>query len=205
MRQFENKKKFVLPLLALFYVLNSSDAYAWSLVKSVGKVSFKEKGKKTTLNEGSELKAGHSIMTQNDGKVFLKEGDSEIWIGPDSEFSLGRLADSEKSKLGRLDVLKGKLRAKFKKPLGPEAFPYEVKARSVVAGVRGTEFFVDVQVSEEKICTLEGLVRVTSIASAAESWDVSAGHGLFVKPNEMPKVRETSIENQKKWLEATSF
>ena len=192
-------------MLMIFLLGLPATARAWSVEKTAGEVSYLSKRMKATPKIGAELHAGDKIITGADGKVLLKDGESEIWLGSVTEFEVHKLADTGKSVMGRLDVLKGKLRAKFKRPGGPESYPYEVKMKSVVAGVRGTEFFVDVDGSEEKLCTLEGLVRVTSVKSAAESWDVEAGHGLFIKPGEMPKVRETSAELQAKWLGATSF
>jgi hypothetical protein len=195
-----------LPILALTTaVVAPAPAMAWSIQKTVGEVSLVVKGKKSAAKEGTELKEGDKLITGADGKALLKDGESEVWLGSATDFQVHKLADTTKAIMGRLDVLKGKLRAKFKRPSGPESYPYEVKMKSVVAGVRGTEFFVDVEGADEKLCTLEGLVRVTSAKSEADTWDVGAGHGLFIKPNEMPKVRETSAELQKKWTDATTF
>jgi hypothetical protein len=179
--------------------------FAWSIEKFQGVVSVEQKKHKTAPAAGLEMKAASSITTGSDGKVFVKEGESEVWIGPNTHFTIVKLADSDKGTMGRFDILKGQIRAKFKRPSGPEAFPYEIKARTIVAGVRGTEFFVAVSGDEEKVCTLEGLVRVTSVKSSAESWDVPAGKGLFAKPREMPKVRETTPEQAKAWIDATTF
>lgn len=188
----------------------SANASAWTVHKVEGSVqlidvhSAKASGG-STVQVAVELKAGQGLQTGADGKVQLVDGESEIWIAPSSRFEVHQLADLEKSKMGRLDLLKGRLRAKFKRPSGPEVYPYEVKLHSVVAGVRGTEFFVEVDGGKEQVCTLEGLVRVSAVKSAAESWDVAAGHGLYIKPGEMPKVRETAADQQKKWIEATAF
>jgi hypothetical protein len=193
-----------------FLILSiAPQAFGWSISKTQGGVSVEEKKLTKPAEIGQELKAGSKIVTGADGKVFVKNhetnGESEIWIGPNAQFVIAKLADTEKGTKGRFDVLKGQIRAKFKRPSGPEAFPYEVKARSIVAGVRGTEFIVAVAGEEEKVCTLEGLVRVTSVKSSAESWDVPAGKGLFVKPREMPKVRETTPEQAKAWVDSTTF
>lgn len=185
----------------VYSVFFSELSFGWSIKKSTGKFEIKGPKGKTA----ADLVVGQSVITGLDGKVLLMDGESEVWIGPSSNFQIYRYADPEASVVGRLDLIAGKLRAKFKRPSGPEAFPYEVKTRSVVAGVRGTEFFIEVDSLDEKVCTLEGLVRVSSLRSAAESWDVAAGHGLFIKPREMPKVRETPLEQQKKWIEATTF
>jgi len=194
-------------IIAAFAVVGfvASISNAWTVQKTIGDTTLVIDGKKSPAKEGVELKAGDKVVTGADGKALLKDGESEVWIGSATDFQVHKLADVSKSVMGRLDILKGKMRAKFKRPSGPESYPYEVKMKSVVAGVRGTEFFVDVDGADEKLCTLEGLVRVTSVKSAAESWDVGAGHGLFIKPNEMPKVKETSLELQTKWTAATTF
>lgn len=192
----------VVGLLAQFI---TSVAFSWTIQKSQGGVTLKVKGKRQAAAEGTVLKEGDSIDTAADGKMQLHDGESDLWLGSSTTFTVHALTNEDFSKMGRLDLIKGKLRAKFKRPSGPQDYPYEVKTKSVVAGVRGTEFFVAVEGAEEKVCTLEGLVRVSSVKSAAESWDVAAGHGLFIKPNEMPKVRETSAEQAKKWVDATSL
>lgn len=180
-------------------------AFAWTVEKTQGEVSIQQKKKTTPLAVGTELKAGDVLITGTNGRVLLKDDESMLWIGSATNFKVHKLADVDNDVMGRLDVIKGKIRAKFKRPSGPQAYPYEVKARSVVAGVRGTEFFIAVDGSEDRVCTLEGLVRVTSVKTSAESWDVASGHGLFVKPNEMPKVRETTPEQAKTWTDATSI
>jgi len=183
----------------------SSVAYPWTIDKVQGGVTLSSKGKKTPAAEKVALKKGDVLETAADGKILLRDGESEIWLASSTRMSVHKLTDADREAMGRLDLATGQMRAKFKKPLGPQAYPYEVKTKSLIVGVRGTEFFVSVAGSDEQVTTLEGLVRVSSARSAAESWDVAAGHGLFVKPNEMPKVRETSGDQAKKWIEATSF
>lgn len=194
-------------IAALFLLaqLFTSMAYGWTIQKSAGAVTLKVKGKKQPAANGTVLKEGDTVETGADGKAQIQDGESEVWLAPSTTFTVHALTNEDFSKKGRLDLIMGKLRAKFKRPSGPQDYPYEVKTKSVVAGVRGTEFFVAVEGAEEKVCTLEGLVRVSSAKSAAEYWDVAAGHGLFIKPNEMPKVRETSADQAKKWVDATSF
>lgn len=195
-------------LIAVGLIANvlTSEALAWTVQKVQGAVTLKSgSSPKRPAGSATVLKAGDSLETGADGKAMLQDGESEIWLGQGSRFVVRKLTNDDQSLMGRLELLQGKLRAKFKRPSGPQEYPYEVKTKSVVAGVRGTEFFVSVEGGEEKVCTLEGLVRVTSVKSAAESWDVPAGRGLFVKPNEMPKVRETAADQAKKWVDATSF
>ncbi len=190
--------------LTLASCLLASPAFAWKIEKSQGSVSVETKGKQTPAAVGVELLEGQIVVTGSDGRALIKDGESEVWLGSGTRFQLQAVADSEADKEGRLDLLAGRLRAKFKKPLGPSEFPYKVRVKTVVAGVRGTEFFVAIDGSEEKICTLEGLVRVSSI-KGAEFWDVPKNKGLFVKPKEMPKVRETSASQSKQWIEQTTF
>jgi ferric-dicitrate binding protein FerR (iron transport regulator) len=71
--------------------------------------------------------------------------------------------------------------------------------------VRGTEFIVANEKNEERVATLEGLVRVSGVKSSGEFWDVSAGHVLVIIPNEMPKVRETRPALAEQWKKETTF
>jgi hypothetical protein len=190
--------------VSIFYFV-ASNAHAWTIEKVQGVASVVSQGKKQAAAVGTKLPAGAIIETKADGKVELKDGESLLWLAPNSKFLLRKLTNDDYSEVGILEITKGSLRAKFKRPEGPDTFPYEVRSKSVVASVRGTEFIVSVEGRDEQVCTLEGLVRVSSLKSAAEGWDVSARHGLFVKPNEMPKVRETSAEQEKKWLEVTTL
>jgi len=192
-------------VLILLAQLFTSAAFSWTIQRSQGTVMLKAKGQKRAAAAGAVLKEGDTLETGADGKAQLQDGESELWLASSTTFTVHKLTNEDFSKKGRLDLITGKLRAKFKRPSGPQDYPYDVKTKSVVAGVRGTEFFVAAEGGEEKVCTLEGLVRVSSAKSAAEYWDVAAGRGLFIKPNEMPKVRETSSDQAKKWVEATSF
>ncbi len=186
-------------------VVAPDSAFAWTVQKIKGQVSVINGKVKVPAEVGTVLKVGDTVETAADSKAMLQEGESEIWLAPTTQLAVHKLVTPGKSELGRFDILAGKLRAKFKKTSGPEAFPYEVRLKSVVAGVRGTEFFMAIEGDDEKVCTLEGLVRVTSLKSRAESWDVKAGKGLFIKPNEMPKVRDTTDEQVKKWIDISSF
>jgi hypothetical protein len=205
------KRMALVPNLRTFFLVGavtlflSGDAWAWNVKKTNGQVSVTSQGKKVPALVGGILKEGDTVETAGDSKVMIQEGESEVWLAPGTRFVVHKLANAEKSVTGRFEMLAGKLRAKFKKPSGPEVFPYEIRIRSVVAGVRGTEFFMAMDGEEERVCTLEGLVRVTSLKSAAESWDVAAGKGLFIKSNEMPKVRDTTAEQVKKWVDISSF
>ena len=179
----------------------------WAIERVSGNVSLERKGAKAAKIEGEAkmpLKSGDLVVTNADGKALLKDGESEVWLGPQTKFAMQKLVGSDESD-GRLDVITGKARVKFKRPSGPQEFPYKVRARTVVAGVRGTEFFVAVDGPEEKVCTFEGLVRVTSIRAASQSWDVAEGRGLIIKPNEMPKVRETTKAQSEDWRQSTTF
>jgi hypothetical protein len=198
-------KTFCLTIaISLVASFAAAPAFAWKIEKSQGSVSIETKGKSAPAAAGAELTEGQTVVTGADGRALIKDGESEVWLGSGSRFLLQAVADADADKEGRLDLLAGRLRAKFKKPLGPSEFPYKVRVKTVVAGVRGTEFFVAIDGSEEKICTLEGLVRVSSI-KGAEFWDVPKGKGLFVKPKEMPKVRETTDAQSKQWVEQTTF
>lgn len=205
-RKSENLKFMFLAATVLAVSGSTYSAEAsWTMKKFSGNVSIDRKGGKVPASADLELKSGDTIATEADGKAYLQDGESEIWVGSSSRLKMHKLIKPDSDGDGRMDLLLGKVRAHFKRPSGPQEFPYKIRARSVVAGVRGTEFFISVDKSDEKVCTLEGLVRVTSLHSSSELWDVAAGKGLFVKPGEMPKVRETSKEQMDEWKKQTDI
>jgi len=189
--------------LAVFFIAR---AHAWTIEKTQGTVKLAE-GKKSpeVPLSGTEFKPGVTVTTGADGKAFIRDGESELWLAPKSQLFFKNAPDDENDLKGQFEVKVGKVRAKFKRPSGPVSFSYEVRAKSVIASVRGTEFIVLFEEKEERVATFEGSVRVTSLKSAAESWDVPAGRALVVKPNEMPKVRDTSGDSKKSLTEATTF
>ena len=163
------KIKAVCRLGSFAVSLSSAVALAWTVDKTEGEASVKK---------GDIIKTGQTVTTGTSGRVLLKEAGSELWIAGDSRVKLEAPA-AVKKKQAMLDVLQGKVRAKIApQPKGSE-FPYGVRTRSVVAGVRGTEFYVAVDAKEEKVCTLEGLVRLESVSAEGKSWDLPAGKGYF--------------------------
>lgn len=188
--------------VAVFF-LGFSTAHAWQIERLQGEVKIEGKAGASAAQEKAQLAQGSVVVTGKASKALLKDGESEVWVAPNSRFSIEKTANDDS--LGMLRVLQGAIRAKFKRPSGPEEFPYKVKLKTIVAGVRGTIFFAAIDGNEEKVCTFEGLVRVSPVKSAGETWDVAAGRGLFVKPREMPRVRELTAQQKDQWLEATTF
>ena len=195
--------KFYVPVLLL--LTTAFSANAWTVRQVQGIASLQIDGQFQPLKAGLALQPDQTIVTGKDGRVQLREGNSEIWISSSTEFKLGgATVDVAKKKLVLLEVLRGKVRARFQKLPDETESPFKVKMRTVVCGVRGTEFFAAVGTEDEKVCTLEGHVVVTKLDDENTKWELPVGKGLFLTKGQTPEVKETSPNQMSLWVTATS-
>ncbi len=100
-----------------------------------------------------DFKDGNQIVLQSDSKLKVDEYE----------------ADSKKDKRAVLDLIHGKVRNKVQQKYEGAKSSYQVKTRSAVAGVRGTDFLVSYSLDpstnkvESKVETLSGHVLLASL------------------------------------------
>lgn len=191
---------------ALFVGLISARANAACGVFEVAKGDVKIQSGKT--KKVSSVAAGHKVCsgdTVNAGKnsrAKLKmEDGNELNISPDSQIVLEdyQFNPQQNKKKVLLNVLRGKIRAATQRPnmyndkaADGTANAFEVKTKSAVAGVRGTDFLTsyDSRSNATEVVTFSGKVEVGQIGPEGKVVNVvqvEAGQKSVVLPNQAPE------------------
>ncbi len=172
----KNHKVSLLAMVIAVAVLLPESVYAacGEILVSKGDVKI-ESGKDKSIKsapQGTKVCQGDTVIagTQSRAKVKMEDG-NELNISPDSRILLEtyeyKAADNKKKVL--LNVLYGKVRAATReenmyndKTKDGQANTFQVKTKSAVAGVRGTDFLTsfDAKTSKTEIVTFKGNVDV---------------------------------------------
>lgn len=130
---------------------------------------------------GQKVKRGEVLQTGPSGraKVIFANGD-QISVGPGSSYHFKmKNAPGTKAKGGVLELFYGKVRAVISQK-GPR-HNMKVKTRSVVAGVRGTDFFVSERPQGTELTVLRGKIEVQQAQDLKKKEIVKTGHTAIVK------------------------
>ncbi len=147
-----------------------------------GRVQVTMAGKTTKARIGMTLKEGATLTTSKKSMVLLALKRGRLKVRANTRLSLARLSGQTD-----LRVRQGSVFAKVNK--GRRNF--NVRTPTVVAGVRGTQFFVaygdkikqDTH-PESMLCVNEGQVEVNSIANPEKKVLLNEGEGIVVTPGE---------------------
>lgn len=158
-------------------------------------------GKATPGPQGTKVCQGDTIVAglQSRAKVKMEDG-NELNISPESRIKLEtyeyKPADNKKKVM--LNVLYGKVRAATReenmyndKAKDGQANTFQVKTKSAVAGVRGTDFLTsfDRQTSKTEVITFHGKVEVGTLGAGGKilnSVSVGAGQKTEAVPGSGP-------------------
>ncbi len=158
-------------------------------------------GKATPGPQGTKVCQGDTIVAglQSRAKVKMEYG-NELNISPESRIKLEtyeyKPADNKKKVM--LNVLYGKVRAATReenmyndKAKDGQANTFQVKTKSAVAGVRGTDFLTsfDRQTSKTEVITFHGKVEVGTLGAGGKilnSVSVGAGQKTEAVPGSGP-------------------
>ncbi|MES2962613.1 MAG: FecR family protein [Bdellovibrionota bacterium] len=116
---------------------------------------------------------GDTLVT-NDGKIQVALEDGSMMMVPrDSKLKIENVAVvAEKKRNIVLNLLKGKVRSQVNKNYKDENV-FQVRTRTAVAGVRGTDFMASVELTNEQwitaVKTIEGKVRLNAVGSDGEA------------------------------------
>lgn len=161
---------------------------------------------------GLKVQQGDTISTGKDARAKLVMIDKNIInISPDSKFLLEKYEyNPDQNKKGALlNVIYGKVRTTVNQKYDGEINKFQVKTKSSVAGVRGTDFLVSYNqvTNTSKVVTFEGLVEVGKGLDAAGriSNPVSVSPGNFTvaaigaqptTPIAMPETEMADLQQQ---------
>ena len=175
------QRTFIKRLCRLFLFSALTGFFLWgenSITYLEGDVSIIRDDNEIFADFGTELFEKDSVRTGEDGLAIIDlNGTRTLKIKENSFMVL-----SETGNTTRLDLNSGSLFSKVRKLGGSSSF--SVRTESVVAGVRGTEFFIAFgNTVEEKpdiwLCVNEGTVEV-ALPETEESVLVNQGEGITI-------------------------
>lgn len=189
----------------LFAVFFSAEAQAACGVFEVAKGDVKLLSGKTkqlvAVSAGHEVCSGDTVIAGQDSRAKLKmEDGNELNISPNSQIVLENYQFNPKQNKKKvlLNVLRGKVRAATHKPdmyndtaADGTSNSFEVKTKSAVAGVRGTDFLTsyDARTNRTEVVTFRGKVEVGQIDADGKIVNiiqVGAGQRSIVMPGRPP-------------------
>lgn len=163
-----------------------------------GKVKIQRAGKKKArkVKVGTKVYAKDTITAAKDSRAKVVMVDKNILnISPKSKIEISEYEYDEKSKKKKvmLNLMYGKVRSTVKQKYDGDKNVYRVKTPSAVAGVRGTDFFVNFnsRSRQSQIVTFEGQVQVGSGINAAgaimNAVPVNPGQFTVSTPSQPPR------------------
>lgn len=181
-------------------------ANAWTVLVVSGSGGATVKGQ--PLKVGMNLKLGDTVKTAAGVKVKLQDGFSIMVIGEKSELAIElsdiskiKLVSSDSEKLEQIALKNGVVRFQIDKQ---EATKFRYRIPSVVAGVRGTQFFMSASPEKEVLCVIEGEVGAKIMRSGLEA-KVEKNIGWIREGNKDGVLVNTSEEQRSKWVESTDI
>src|SRR5260221_6516224 len=188
-----SSKKILLSLIFLFCLLpllpSSSTAQTQpnqGVFTSVsGGVTVIHGQKSSEALKGSTVKEGETVTTDKNSSATLRFFDgSELKVKPETKFTISKLQkNTAEDKILKFKLALGKLLATVKK-LTTSKSSFEIEAGGVVCGVRGTEYEVDYDPSQDKvdILVIDGNVWAESGGETFQYGPGGEGHFNEGKP-----------------------
>jgi hypothetical protein len=154
------------------------------------------------------VKLGDTVKTAAGVRVKLQEGFSIMVIGEKSEVAIEtsnvskiNLVQTDSEKLEQISLKSGMLRMQVDKK---DAAKFRYRIPSVVAGVRGTQFFMSASPDKEVLCVIEGEVGAKIVSSGAEA-KVEKGIGWIREGHKDGILVKTSDAQRAQWVDQTDI
>lgn len=151
-----------------------------------------EGGGAVPAHPGDSLNESDIVRTKSDGRAEIEFIDGTVLhIAPGTRFEIASYQVSEDRQEGVLNLFRGKIRSMVSKFLGPkEQKKFEIKTRTAVLGVRGTDFFTYYQQGVSGAVFKEGEGYVYPIDNPDDRSIVKKGQAMLMKPFEtLPEIR----------------
>ncbi|WP_348945504.1 FecR domain-containing protein [Chitinibacter sp. FCG-7] len=150
-----------------------------------------DKGK--ALSAGQTLREGNVIAASANGWLGLGLQDgSQIYVSPNSQFTLQRLRDVPQVGARQTEVKLKQGRADFAVEKQPAGSRFEVTTPLAVTGVRGTRFGVALNAQGTRTLTdlLSGAVvfKAGAVKTGAHT-ELAAGHGIVLDQGRQPALK----------------
>jgi hypothetical protein len=141
------------------------------------------------LTQGATVFAGDLLMTGVDGRIRVRFPElSEMFVSPNTSIRIQQATGSSgTSRKIMMDLMKGKIRSRVqgrygedpsKLPPGESASTFQIRTRTAVAGVRGTDFVASFEPGQREwtteIRTLTGEVALAGLRGDGHPMSVTA-------------------------------
>lgn len=204
-------KKVAYTLLAFLLVLSISCKKDKKEVRSgvisfvLGDVQITEKGIKTQALIGDKVVEGMVLKTSVDSNIEIDFDGNIISITENSTVEITKLIRGVSGdESSEFFVSNGKILSNITKKLA-KGDKFNVKTRTITAGVRGTEFLVSEKNGKSVIACTQGKVAVKKIDAAEseiielkEGQEVNAVNGKIATIKSISQENKNNIENIKK-------
>lgn len=150
-------------MLVLIAQLLVSQGATAKVVQVIGHVDLIDARGNMPLDRFSEVPVGATVQTFADGRASLRlPSGTLVRLGNDTRVELAGLTrgDPAAERKESLKVSVGRLWARVTHLFGADS-KFEVATENAVAGVRGTEFFVQAQPGHEQFAVDQGTIVVT--------------------------------------------
>lgn len=162
------------------------------VILAVGRSRLERGDSSFDLVKGMKVSVGDRVVTAEDGRVRIRFPElSEIFVSPQSSIVISealiekRVGPSKRTIL--LDLKHGRVRSRVQGRYDDGESKFEVKTRSAVAGVRGTDFIVAFDPGEQAwkmdVQTLSGKVAMDDTLKKRHADVVASTHASFIVSN----------------------
>jgi hypothetical protein len=184
--------KTILLAIALFAVVFVAPARAQEEVGAVAAVQGTAEALHpgtsawAALTAGAPILLGDQLRTGAASKLkVLFRDDSVMTLAPNSQLTVNEQVVPTAGGASRFTLTVGTVRAVVTEQYGKAGARFEVETPTAVAGVRGTSFIAQYDISAEET-TVVGLEDVTNVRSKL---DGTGGRAVDLKPGEVTRVK----------------
>lgn len=149
----------------------SGGDHAGKVAASVPKGYIMRASQKMADNPGDDVRWNDEVVTESSGRARLTLDDGSI-LSVGSNSNLKVVQHDANAQQTQLELQAGKIRAQVNKITKPNG-SFTVKTPTAVAGVVGTDFYIETDGKKTRVTVLEGIVKLTPLGAAAIS--IAAG------------------------------
>lgn len=124
-------------------------------------------GTRVKVSPGMALHERDTLHTEKDGKVHVEFKDGNlVQVQNDSMVKIDQYEMAEEKRKAVINLLKGQIRSQVKQKYNGQSTSYQIRTKTAVAGVRGTDFvaaYKEGEKIETEIKTLEGRVVLANL------------------------------------------
>lgn len=145
-------------------------------------------GKSNVVSGEGDVRETDTVSSGADGAALVNfEGGNKLHVHANTEVKVKEYKDPKDaaSRKALLQLIKGKVRSQVEQKYNGKTSSFKMETRGAVAGVRGTDFIIELKetdILETRVETLDGRVVLNGI-DAKESREIARGEGAtFTMP-----------------------